>query len=100
MKRFFNPFPKTLIGLFYICSFILLIYLVSKITNSNSAEVDYNSDYAGNFAGSGGDLLAIQKLNELVEENFLDRRYYEASSFEKGTWHRWYANYNKNTRHY
>lgn len=88
------PFKPSTASL-YICLILSIAFLISKITKSNSAEVDYHSDHAGNFAGSGGDLVAIQKLNKLVEENFLDRKYYEVSSFEKGTWYRTYANYNK-----
>lgn len=95
MKEQHRSFSKPKIVSFYIFSFILVIYLISKITNSNSAEIDYNSDYAGNFAGSGGGLVAVRKLNELVEQNFLDRKYYEASAYEKRTWYRTYANYNK-----
>jgi hypothetical protein len=87
--------PKHLKIPFYICSFVLVIYLVSKLTKSNSAQVDYTFVKADSVGGDGGDIPAIQKLNELVMENYLDRGYYEACPFEKTSWHRWYANYNK-----
>ena len=79
----------------YICSFVIVIYLVSKVTKSNWAEVDYTFVKADSVSADGGDIPAIHKLNELVEENFLNRNYYEASSFETTSWGRWYANYNK-----
>ena len=79
----------------YICSFILVIYLVSKLSKSNSAEVDYTFIKVDSVGGNGGDIPAIKELNELVQENFLNRNYYEASSFEKTSWFRLYANYNK-----
>lgn len=67
--------PKNLKLPFYICSFVVVIYLVSKVTKSNSAEVDYTFVKADSVGGSGGDISAIHKLNELVEENFFDRSY-------------------------
>lgn len=72
-----------------------MIYLVSKVTKSNWAEVDYTFVKVDSVGGDGGDIPAIHKLNELVEENFLNRDYYEASSFETTSWGGWYANYNK-----
>lgn len=69
---------------------VTLIYFASKISKSNSAYVYYvqTPEY------DGGDLVAIKKLNELVEENFLDRSYYEGVAYT-GEANRWHANYNK-----
>ena len=87
--------PKNMKLLIYICSFILLIYAVSKVTTSNWAEVEYISISADSVGGNGGDIPAIRMLNELVEGNFLDRDYYEVSAVEMTSWGRWFANYNK-----
>jgi hypothetical protein len=76
---------------------ILIIYLTSKLSKSNSAEVDYNFVKPDSVGGGGGDVPAIKKLNALVQENFLKRTYYEASASETTTWYRLYANYN--TKH-
>ncbi|MCF0069801.1 hypothetical protein LZD49_04910 [Dyadobacter sp. CY261] len=82
----------------YACSFILIIFVVSKVSKSNSAEVDYTATKPDRFGGTGGDIPAIVKLNEMVEENFLNRDYYEVSAFETRSWFRFYANYNKRHR--
>jgi len=91
----YKMIPKNLKVTIYACSFALLMYSVSKVTKSNSAEVNYTSVHTDSVGGNGGDIPVIHKLNELVEENFLDRKYYEASSFETTSWGRWFANYNK-----
>ncbi|WAC14175.1 hypothetical protein [Dyadobacter pollutisoli] len=69
---------------------VTLLYFASKISKSNSAYVYYvqTPEY------DGGDLVAIKKLNELVEENFLNRSYYEGVAYTDES-NRWYANYNK-----
>jgi len=69
--------------------------LVSKLTKSNSAQVDYTFVKADIVASSGEDVPAIKELNKLVQKNFLNKNYYEASSFEMAYWYRLYANYNK-----
>jgi hypothetical protein len=79
----------------YVCSFILLIYIISAISKSNSAEINYTYIQADSVGGNGGDISAMQKLNELVEENFLDRNYYEASSIDINGGIMCSANYNK-----
>ncbi|MCE6991477.1 hypothetical protein [Dyadobacter sp. CY323] len=80
---------------FYIFSFILVIFIASKVSKTNSTEVDYTFVKADSVGSSGGDVPAIKELNKLVQENFLNRTYYEASSFETTSWYRLYANYNK-----
>jgi len=87
--------PKYLKVPFYICWFVLVIYLVSKVTNSNSAEVEYAFVKADSVGSIGGDVPAIKELNKLVQENFLNRNYYETSSIETTSGYRMYANYNK-----
>jgi hypothetical protein len=95
MRRLSTRIQKNLKVTFYMCLIILFIYVVPQITKSNSAEVDYTSVKADSVGGDGGDIPAIHKLNQLVRENFLDRDYYEARSFETTSWGGWYANYNK-----
>ena len=79
----------------FICSFLLVIFIASKVSKSNSAEVDYTFVKADSVGGIGGDIPAMRELNKLVQDNFLDRNYYEASAYETTTWNRLYANYNK-----
>ena len=87
--------PKNMKLLIYICSFILLIYAVSKVTTSNWAEVEHTSVKIDSLGGDGRDIAAFYKLNQLVEGNFLDRDYYEASARSTTSGGRWFANYNK-----
>ena len=81
---------------FFIALSIFIIYLVSKLTRSNFAEVEYTFVKADSIGGNGGDIPALRKLNELVEKNYLNRSYYEASSIETASGMRWFVNYNKN----
>jgi hypothetical protein len=81
----------------YFFTTIALFYFASKISKSNSAYVCYCDERLG-----GGDVLAIMKLNQLVELNFLYRDYYEGIActnddlgFFENCYPRWYANYNK-----
>ena len=83
--------------LIYICSAVLLIYMASKVSKSNSAKVDYTFDSNNSTGTSAGEIIAIQKLHDLVQENFLNRSYYEVSTFDTTTWYQEYANYN--TKH-
>ncbi|MEO6286943.1 MAG: hypothetical protein ABIN80_05735 [Dyadobacter sp.] len=78
---------KNLIFFFFIP--IALIYLASKISRSNSAFVYYVQE-----TKDGGDLLAINKLDKLVERNFLNREYYEVITYND-IGRQWVANYNK-----
>ena len=87
--------PKKLKMPIYICSFILVIYAVSKVSTSNWAEVEHTSVKIDSLGGDGRDIAAFYKLNQLVEENFLDRDYYEASARSTTSGGRWFANYNK-----
>jgi len=87
--------PKNLKVTISVCSLVLVIYLVSKVTKSNSAQLNYTFVKADSVGADGGDIPTIGKLNELVEKNFLDRNYYEVSSFETTSWSGCYANYNK-----
>lgn len=81
----------------YICLFILITYITSKLSKSNSSEVEYTFVTADSVGSSGGDIPAIKELNRLVEKNYLKRNYYESNSFETTSWYRLYANYN--TKH-
>jgi hypothetical protein len=94
MKRFSSIIPKPFILPFFVLSFCLLVYLTAKVTRSNSAEVSYTYEEEA-VVGRRREMLALHKLNKLVQKNFLDRDYYEASSFSESTWYRCYANYNK-----
>jgi len=67
-----------------------LVYLTIKISKSNSSY----TYYVQTPRADGGDTIAINKLNELVENNFLNRDYYEAAAYTDISV-RWYANYNK-----
>jgi hypothetical protein len=72
------------------CCLLALPFIIAKITKSNSASIFY----VQTPEHDGGDTIAIRKLNELVEENFLNRNYYEAAAYTEIST-RWYANYNK-----
>jgi hypothetical protein len=67
----------------YLFSLIGLFFIASKIAKSNSAYVETEGK-------DSEDVVAIVKLNQLVEGNFLNRDYYEV---EAGS--HWVANYNK-----
>lgn len=95
MERFDKIVKGSLKTPFYICSFLLFVFLLSRLTKSNWEEVDYTFVKADSVGGNDGAIPAICKLNELVEGNFLDRSYYEASAFETTSWGRLFANYNK-----
>jgi len=71
---------------FYFLIAIGVFYITSKITKSNSSYVETEGH-------DNEDVVAIKKLNELVEENFLDRAYYEVFAGKH-----WVANYNKKNR--
>jgi|GEM_PF-3673514 len=86
--------PKNLKAPLFLFSIIFGVYLVSKLTKSNWAEVEYRIIEEDSVGGNGGEIPAILTLNKLVEENFLNRNYYEASSFHQGGGPTWYANYN------
>jgi len=60
-----------------------MFYVASKILKSNAAYID-------TYGADREDVAAIKKLNELVEENFLNRSYYEVFAGSH-----WVANYNK-----
>jgi len=79
----------------FIGLFVLVIYLVSKASKSNSAEVEYICIKADSVGSMGGDIPALHMLNVIVEENFLDREYYEATAYETVRGHHLSANYNK-----
>jgi hypothetical protein len=82
-------------SILYACLFILVLFAISKVSKSNSAEVDYTATVPDSAGGSGGEIPAIAKLNEMVAANFLNRDYYEVSAFETSSWFRLYTNYNK-----
>ena len=69
----------------FLCIIVLagLFYTTSKIRKSNSANID-------TYGADREDVAAIKKLNELIEENFLNRSYYEVFAGSH-----WVANYNK-----
>jgi len=80
---------------FYTLIALVLMYVASSVSRSNSASVTFTFQKVDSVGSDGGDLPALRKLNELVEENYLDRDYYEVFSIEDNTWHQWCTNYNK-----
>jgi len=80
---------ETIAGITIIC-FLVIPYMVSKITKSNSSYTWYKQT----TEHDGGDTLAIRELSKLVERNFLNREYYEAVAYTDEAM-RYYANYNK-----
>lgn len=86
---------RNLKGVAYLCVFISIVCIISALSKSNSVTVDHTFVKTDDVGGTGGDVPAIRALNGLVQANFLDRDYYEASSIETSSGLRIYANYNK-----
>ena len=67
---------------------LLVLYVSFRLSHSNSERIEFGDS-------KDGDLIAIDKLNELVTNNFLKREYYEVYAYSN-SYTRWVLNYNTN----